>query len=157
MVTNNLLDEWINEWVKVKITQSCPALWDPMDYTVHGILQARIPELDSHSLLQGIFPAQGSNPGLLLCMWILFQLSHQGSPRMLEWVACPFSSRSSLPRNQTVFFCIADRFFTNWAIREASNWVGGWVELNDLDPPTIDPVLCLYRRMFILFFCDDSF
>ena len=30
--------------VKVKVTQSCPALCDPMDYTVQGILQARILE-----------------------------------------------------------------------------------------------------------------
>ena len=30
--------------VKVKVTQSCLTLWDPMDYTVHGILQARILE-----------------------------------------------------------------------------------------------------------------
>ena len=29
---------------KVKVAQSCPALCDPMDYTVHGILQARILE-----------------------------------------------------------------------------------------------------------------
>ena len=34
----------------------------------------------SLSLLQGIFPTQGSNPGLLHCGWILHQLSHQGSP-----------------------------------------------------------------------------
>ena len=34
----------------------------------------------SHSLLEGIFPIQGSNPGLLHCRWILYQLSHQGSP-----------------------------------------------------------------------------
>ena len=51
------------------------------------------------SLLQGIFPTQGSNPGLLHYRWILHQLSHQGSPRILEWVAYPFSSRSSRPRN----------------------------------------------------------
>ena len=31
-------------WAAVKVTQSCPTLWDPMDYTVHGILQARILE-----------------------------------------------------------------------------------------------------------------
>ena len=30
--------------VKVKVAQLCPTLCDPMDYTVHGILQARIPE-----------------------------------------------------------------------------------------------------------------
>ena len=33
-----------------------------------------------HSLLQGIFPTEGSNSGLLHCRWILYQLSHQGSP-----------------------------------------------------------------------------
>ena len=42
----------------------------------------------SLSLLQGIFPTQGSNPGLLHCRWILYQLSHKRSPRILEWVAC---------------------------------------------------------------------
>ena len=36
--------------------------------------------MGSCSLLQGIFPTQGSNPGLLQCRWILYQLSHQGSP-----------------------------------------------------------------------------
>ena len=70
-------------------------------------------------LLQGIFPTQGSNPGLLHCRWILYQLNHKGSPRKLKWVAYPFSSRSSPPGNQTSFSCIASGFFTNWAIREA--------------------------------------
>ena len=49
----------------------------------------------NHSFLQGIFPTQGSNPGLLHCKWILYQLSYQGSPGILEWVAYPFSSGSS--------------------------------------------------------------
>ena len=39
-------------------------LCDPMDYTVHGILSARILEWVTIPLLQGIFPTQGSNPGL---------------------------------------------------------------------------------------------
>ena len=43
-----------------------------------------------HALLQGIFPTQGLNPSLLLCRWILYHLSHQGRPRILEWVAYPF-------------------------------------------------------------------
>ena len=34
--------------------------------------------------------------------------------RILEWVAYPFSSGSSWPRNQTRVSCIAGRFFTNW-------------------------------------------
>ena len=73
----------------------------------------------SLSLLQGIVPTQGSNPGLLHYRQILYQLSYQGSPRILEWVAYPFSSGSSRPRNRTGVSCIAGGFFTNWAIREA--------------------------------------
>ena len=73
----------------------------------------------SLSLLQGIFPTQGSKPGLPYCRQILYQLSHQGSPRILEWVAYPFSSGSSWPRNHTGVSCIAGGFFTNRAIREA--------------------------------------
>ena len=73
----------------------------------------------SLSLLQGIFPTQGSNPGLLYYRQIFYQLSHKGSPRILEWAAYPFSSRSSHPRNQTGVSCIACGFFTNWAIRKA--------------------------------------
>ena len=72
----------------------------------------------SLSFLQGIFPTQGLNPGLLHCRQILYQLSHKGSPRILEWVAYPFSSRASQPRNQTRVSCIAGQFF-NWATREA--------------------------------------
>ena len=45
----------------------------------------------SLSLLQGIFPTQGSNPGLLHCRRIPYQLSHKGSPRILEWVAYSIS------------------------------------------------------------------
>ena len=55
--------------------------------------------MGSHSLLQGIFPTQGSNPGLLHCRWILCQLRYKRSPRILEWIAYPFSSISLLPMN----------------------------------------------------------
>ena len=71
------------------------------------------------SLLQGIFPTQGSNPGLPHCRWILYQLSHKRSPRTLEWVAYAFSRGSSRPRSWTGVFFIVGEFFTNWAIREA--------------------------------------
>ena len=102
----------------MKVPQLCLTLCDPIDYTVHGILQTRILEW-SLSLLQGIFPIQGLNPGLAHCRRILYQLSHKGSPRILEWVAFHFSSGSSWPRNWTGVFCIAGRFFTTWTIREA--------------------------------------
>ena len=62
--------------MKVKESESCSVVFDslqPMDYTVHGILQARI----------------------------------------LEWVALPFSRRSSQPRDQTQVSYIAGEFFTS--------------------------------------------
>ena len=102
----------------MKMAQSCPTLCDPMDYTVHGILQARIVEWAAFPLSRGIFPTQGSNPGPPHCWRILYQLSHKGSPRILEWVAYPSSSGSSQPRNRTRVSCIAGRFFTNWALRD---------------------------------------
>ena len=74
--------------------------------------------MGSLSLLQEISPTQGSNPGLPHCKQILYQLRHKGSPRILEWVGYPFSSRSSWPRNQTRDSCTAGGFFSNWAIRE---------------------------------------
>ena len=58
---------------------------NPMDYSllgssVHGILQAKILEWVRHSLLQGVFPTQESNPGLLHRRQILYQLSNEGNP-----------------------------------------------------------------------------
>ena len=73
----------------------------------------------SLSVLQGIFPTEGLNPVLLHCKPILYQLSHKRSPRILEWVAYPFFSRSVRPWNQNRVSCIAGGFFTNWAIRKA--------------------------------------
>ena len=71
----------------------------------HGLYSPRISPgqntgVGSLSLLQGIFPTQGLNPGLLHRRWILYQLSHKGSPRILEWVVYPFSRGSSRTRNQ---------------------------------------------------------
>ena len=59
-------------------------LCNPMDYTVHGILQARILEWGAHSLLQGICPTHRSNTGLPHRRHILYQMSHKGSPVTLR-------------------------------------------------------------------------
>ena len=99
--------------VKVKGAQSCPTVCDPPGLYSPWNSPGQNAGVGSLSLLQGIFPTQGSNPGLPHCRQILYQLSHQGSPRILEWVAYPFSSRSSRCRNQTGVSCIAGGFFTN--------------------------------------------
>ena len=103
-ITHGFFTSWATREAP-EVAQSCTTLCDPMDYTVHGILQARILEWVA-SLLQGILPTQGLNQGLPHCRQILYQLSHQGSPRILEWVAYPFFSGSSWPRNRTGFSCI---------------------------------------------------
>ena len=64
---------------------------------------------------RGSSQAHGSNPGLPLCRQIPYRLNHQGSPRILEWVAYPFSRGSSWSKDQTRVSCIADGFFTSWA------------------------------------------
>ena len=54
-------------------------LCDPMDYTVWNS-PGQNSGVGSLSLLQGIFPTQGSNPSPPHCRQILYQLSHKGSP-----------------------------------------------------------------------------
>ena len=86
---------------------------------VHGILQPTILEWGAFSFSRGSPQPRDRTQVSPHCGQILYQLSHKGSPRILEWVAYPFSSGSSLPRNRTRVSCIADRFFTKRAIREA--------------------------------------
>ena len=85
-------------WKKVKVTQSCSTLCDPMGCrspgsSVHGILQARILEWVAIPFLpQRIFPTQGSNPGLLNCGQILCCLSLCGLDSYLRYtpvLVCP--------------------------------------------------------------------
>ena len=51
------------------------------NYTAHGILQARKLELSSLSLLQGIFPTQGLNPGLPTLQVDSLPAEPQGKPK----------------------------------------------------------------------------
>ena len=115
--------------------------WTELNWTEHSESESEIHSVVSHpsrphglyspwnslgqdtgdfvSLLQGICPTQGFNPGLPHCRPILYQLSHQGSPRILEWVAYPFSSGTSPPRNWIGVSWNAGGFFTSWATWEA--------------------------------------
>ena len=105
-------------WMSIYNRGHCPHMLSP------------ISESESHSVVfESLWrhrlyspwnsPGQNTVVGNLLCRWILYQLNHKGSPRILEWVASPFSSRSSWPRNRTGVSWIAGGFYTNWAIREA--------------------------------------
>ena len=93
-------------------TETCLTLCNLIDYSppgssVHEDPPGKNTGVGCYALLQGIFSIQGLNPGFLHCRWILYCLSHQGNPRILEWVAYPLSGRSSQPRDQTGDSCIA--------------------------------------------------
>ena len=113
-VLDHLCDHFIGKW-----SESYPVMSDPLQPYSPWNFPGQNTGVGSLSLLQGIFPTQVLHPGLTHCRWIRYQLSHKGSPRILEWVTYPFSRGSSPSRNQTRVSCIAGGFFTNWAIREA--------------------------------------
>ena len=100
------------------------------------------------SLLQGIVPTQVLNPGLPHCRQILYQLSYRLRPRILEWVAHPFSRRSSQPSNQIRVFCIAGRFFTCWATREAQFCLCAVLRRSVVSDPC-DPIDCSPPGSFV--------
>ena len=74
------------------VAQSCPTLCDPMacgppGSSVHGDSSGRNTGVSCHALLQGIFPTQGLNPGLLHCRQILYHLSHHGNPGVFPTIS----------------------------------------------------------------------
>ena len=123
------------KWYHVGLSHVCLTLCDPMDCSlpgssVHGDSPGKNIGVGCHSLLQRIFPTQGSNPGLPDCKQILYCLSHQGSPSILEWVAYPFTTGSSQPRNWTCVACIWNGFFTIWAVFAYLHFLGDSVVKN---------------------------
>ena len=111
------------------VTQSCPTLCDPRGCSppgssVCGDSPGKNTWVGCHALLQGNFLTEESNRGLPNCRWILYCLSHEGSPGILGRVAYLFSRGNSQPRNQTRVFCIAGGFFfSSWATWEAHRLV----------------------------------
>ena len=96
------------------VTQLCPTLCDPMDCSppgssVHGDSPGQNTGMGCHALIQEIFPTQGLKPGLPHCRQILYHLSHQGSPRILQCIVYPFSRGASQPWNWTRVSCVLGR------------------------------------------------
>ena len=86
--------------VKEKVTQSCLTLCDHTHLYCPWDFPGQNPGLGSLSLLQGNLPTPGIEPRSPTFQVDSFQLGHQGSPRILEWVAYPFSMGSSRPKDQ---------------------------------------------------------
>ena len=84
---NNKLVKFMNKKVcvcllvaQLRPTRCDPISCSPPGSSVHGDSPGKNTGVDCHGFLQGIFPTQGSNPGLALCRQILYCLSHKGSP-----------------------------------------------------------------------------
>ena len=92
--------------VKVKVAQLCPTLCNLMDYTVHGILQARIQEWVAFPFSRGSSQPKDRTQVSWLQVDSL-PAEPQGKSKNTEWVAYSFSSGSSQPRNWTGVSCIA--------------------------------------------------
>ena len=89
-----------------------------MDCTVHGILQVRMLEWVAVPFSRDL-PSPEIEPRSPALQADSLPAEAPGKPKYTEWVAYPFSSRSSWSRNQTGASCIAGGFFTSWATRES--------------------------------------
>ena len=95
---------FVNPWTTQSLEFSRPEHWSEWPFPSPGAL-----------------PNPGIEPRSSKLQSDSYQLSHKGSPWILECVAYP-SSGSSRPRNQTRVSRIAGRFFTNWATREGPGY-----------------------------------
>ena len=130
---------------------------------LHGALfsaQICYPKLQAFNLLIGSTPDSACVCGLchFSCVWLFATpwtvarhapLS-MGFPRgrILEWVAIPFSKGSSQPWDWTQVSCIASRFFTFWATREALGVSRLWTVLQVDSPTWVAPGICLLSSSF---------
>ena len=96
--TLDVLSPWpASSKEKVLVAQSCPTLCDPKDspwiVPLSIGFSGQNTGVGSLSLLQGIFPIPGSDPGLRHCRQILYRLCHQRSPVSSEgFVKCYLAS-----------------------------------------------------------------
>ena len=82
------------------VTQLCLTFCDPMECnpsgsSVHGESPGKNTGVGCHALLQGIFPPQGLNTGLLHCRWILYCLIHHGRKSIVELLQGNFLTQES--------------------------------------------------------------
>ena len=108
LLADSLMSQPLRAWLSVTPWTSQPVEFSRPEYWSGSPIPS-----------PGDLPNQGSNPGLPNCKQILYQLSHQGSLTILQWVAYPFSRGSSQPRTRAGVSRIAGGFFTSWAMREA--------------------------------------
>ena len=118
--------------MKVKSTQSCPTLCNPMDYTYSPLNSpGQHTGVGNPSLLQGIFPTQGWHPGLPCGRCILYQLSYHGSPRgtihLSNTIECMTPSANFKVKHELWVIMMHQCRFINYnkcntLVRDINNW-----------------------------------
>ena len=133
-------------------------LCDPMDCSlpgssVHRDSPGRNTRVGCHALLWGIFPNQGSNPGLLHCRWIPYHPSHQGSPRTVEWVGSLSLLQVIIPTQESSQGLLSCR----WILYQLSFWPDRWwAEKQGL---VLEPTMSIWFTLilFLFFFLNNAF
>ena len=122
---------WQTWWFGGLVAESCPTLEAPWTVACQVPLFMGCYRQGYWSglrfLLQGIFPTQESNPGLLHCRQILYHLEAPEKPMNTGVGSLLLLQGSSRPRNRTGVSCIAGKFFTSWAISYACLFIDLWV------------------------------
>ena len=117
------------QMLKALVVQLWPTLCNPMDCSL--LLSMEFSRQEYWSGLScpppGDLPGPGIKPASPASQVNSLPLKPPGKPRILEWVAIPFSRGSTQPRDQTQDSLIAGRFFTVWAMRETLVPVIYWV------------------------------
>ena len=109
-IKKNQLDIFV--WACLWVLYSIPLIYTFIPLKYHTILIiVKVKMLVAQSCLSLCDPMNCSLSGS--SVYAILQA------KILEWIAIPFSRGSSLPKDQTLISCIADRFFTIWATREA--------------------------------------
>ena len=94
----------------------------------------------SHSVLQRVFPTQGSNPGLPHCRWILYQLSHQGSHKSS---VCPTNAVFF-----SFFFFICSGFCHTLQMLFSFRWSSWLSRVDSFIHPSIHPFIYPSNKLF---------
>ena len=111
--------------VKVKVTQlSSDSLWRGLYNPWNSPGQNT--GVGSLSLLQGIFPTHGLNPGLSHCRWILYHMSHKGSPKAIGSEQTMKHPQEKTKAESTKPTCMQERSKIETMRQKGKPFVWGW-------------------------------
>ena len=138
----------------MKVAHSCPTLCDPMDYTVHRILQARILEWVAYPFCSGSPWARNRTEFSMHCRGILYQLSYQGSPSIsyYPWI-------ESLHLLQLCFLNKQVLLFQLWFKKMDIDTGQVFMILKNWKPRTVVIYIALIRSACLpdmLYLCDSA-